>query len=93
MRGVLAGFATTSVEGYCGCCAALAGADLRDGLSRIDRPVLAISGDDDPVCRPDDLQPIADGVRDGRHLSLPGRHIVNIESAADFNAALARFLA
>lgn len=90
---MLAGFATTSVEGYCGCCAALGGADLRCGLPRIDRPVLAITGDDDPVCTPDDLQAIADGVRDGRHLSLPGRHIVNIESAADFNAALARFLA
>ncbi len=29
---------------------------------------------------------------DGRHVSLPGRHIVNIESENAFNAALADFL-
>lgn len=41
---------------------------------------------------PADLQAIADGVADGRHLSLPGRHIVNIESADAFSAAVAAFL-
>lgn len=89
---ILDSFAATSAEGYIGCCAALAGADLRDALGRIANPVLAISGDDDPVCTPDDLQFIADGVQKGRHLSLPGRHIVNVESAAPFNAAVADFL-
>ena len=81
-----------SVEGYRGCCAALAGADLRADLGAITVPLLAISGDDDPVCAPSDLQAIADGVADGRHLSLPGRHIVNVESADAFNAALVDFL-
>lgn len=90
---ILARFAAVSAEGYAGCCAALAGADLRAQINRIGVPVLAISGDDDPVCTPDDLQAIADGVADGRHLSLPGRHIVNIESAEAFSAALADFLA
>ena len=89
---VLDGFTATSVEGYCGCCDALAGADLRAALGRITVPVLAISGDDDPVCTPDDLQGIADAVPDGRHVSLPGRHIVNVESPGGFNAALAEFL-
>lgn len=90
---ILARFAAVSAEGYAGCCAALAGADLDADIGRITVPVLAISGDDDPVCTPDDLQAIADGVADGRHLSLPGRHIVNIESAEAFSAALADFLA
>ena len=90
---ILARFAAVSAEGYAGCCAALAGADLRAQINRIGVPVLAISGDDDPVCTPDDLQAIADGVADGQHVSLPGRHIVNIESAEAFSAALADFLA
>ncbi|MDF3608211.1 3-oxoadipate enol-lactonase [Paracoccus sp. DMF-8] len=89
---VLTSFAATATDGYIGCCAALAGADLRDQLHRIANPLLAISGDDDPVCPPDDLQAIADGVQDGRHISLPGRHIVNLESAPEFNAALGDFL-
>lgn len=89
---VLEAFAATSVQGYAGCCAALAQADLCDSLGRIANPVLAISGADDPVCPPEDLQAIASGVPDGKHLSLPGRHIVNIESAAPFSAALRAFL-
>lgn len=89
---VLQTFAATSIEGYTGCCAALAGADLRDGIGRITNPLLALSGDDDPVCPPSDLRHIAACVGDGRHVSLPGRHIVNIESAPAFNAALLEFL-
>ncbi|MFG1300906.1 3-oxoadipate enol-lactonase [Xanthobacter sp. V3C-3] len=90
---ILATFAQVDPEGYAGCCAALAGADLRAEIGRIDNPVLAISGDDDPVCPPADLQFIADHVARGRHVSLPGRHIVNIESAQAFNAELLDFLA
>lgn len=90
--GVLQAFAATSIEGYAGCCAALAGADLRDGIGRIANPLLAISGDDDPVCAPSDLRHIAGRVGQGRHVCLPGRHIVNIESAPAFNAALLDFL-
>ena len=92
VKDILARFAATSAEGYAGCCAALADADLRADLGAITVPLLAISGDDDPVCAPSDLQAIADGVADGRHLSLPGRHIVNVESADAFSAALAGFL-
>ena len=89
---VLNNFATTSVEGYTGCCAALAGADLREEIKRIANPLLAISGDGDSVCPPSDLEYIAAGVQRGRHLSLPGRHIVNIEASQAFNAALLGFL-
>ena len=93
VREVLGQLTATSAEGYIGCCHALGGADLRAQLGRIRQPVLAISGSDDPVTTPSDLQVIADGVEQGRHVSLPGRHIVNIESAPEFNARLAAFLA
>ncbi|WP_244564830.1 alpha/beta fold hydrolase [Rhizobium sullae] len=53
--------------------------------------MIAVSGDDDPVCPPADLENITTRVQQGRHLSLPGRHIVNIESAHAFNAALLEF--
>lgn len=89
---VLASFAATSVDGYIGCCAALARADLRDDLRQIAHPLLAISGDDDPVCPPADLDAIATAVRHGRHQSLPGRHIVNQESAEKFNLLSKDFL-
>lgn len=88
----LRAFAATSTDGYAGCCAALGEADLRDQLDRIAAPVLAISGDDDPVCPPADLAAIARAVPDGHHLALPGRHIVNVESAARFNLAVKDFL-
>lgn len=89
---ILHGFAATSTDGYAGCCAALAEADLLSQLDRITAPVLAISGNDDPVCPPADLEAIARAVPDGRHQVLPGRHIVNIESAARFNMVVKDFL-
>lgn len=89
---ILENFAATSVDGYAGCCAALATADLHDQLAKIATPLLAISGKDDPVCPPADLAAIARAVQNGRHTSLPGRHIVNLESAAAFNAVLREFL-
>lgn len=90
---VLDTFVAVDPEGYNGCCAALADADLRNAIQHIRQPLLAISGNDDPVCPPADLQHIADSVADGRHVSLRGRHIVNIESDAAFNATLRQFLA
>lgn len=88
---VLDSFAATSLEGYIGCCAALAGGDLRENIRQIVNPLLAISGEGDPVCPPSDLEDIAVNVRSARHVSLPGRHIVNIESAHAFNDALLEF--
>ena len=89
---ILDRFAATSAEGYAGCCAALAQADFRDRLTEISNPVLAIAGDDDAVCPQADLATIADMVQAGTLCVLPGRHIVNVESADAFNAALVAFL-
>jgi 3-oxoadipate enol-lactonase len=89
---ILDTFVKVDPEGYNGCCAALVDTDLREQIQTITRPVLAISGDDDAVAPPSDLKYIADHVQTGRHVSLPGRHIVNLESAPAFNAALLGFL-
>lgn len=85
-------FLATTPEGYAGCCNAVAQADFRDALTKITAPLLAIAGDDDPVCPPADLQHIADSVADGRFAQVPGRHICNVESPAAFTTALRDFL-
>ncbi|UJW77023.1 3-oxoadipate enol-lactonase [Rhizobium sp. SL42] len=90
--GILDRFAATSPEGYVGCCSALADADLRGELDRIYHSLLTVSGEDDAVCPPSDLKAIAANVQRGRHVALAGRHIVNIESSAAFNAVLSDFL-
>lgn len=92
IRAILDDFIATSADGYCGCCAALATADYRDDLGRIGVPVLTISGAEDPVCPPADLQFIADSVVNGRHISVPGRHLCNLESPAVFTTVVAGFL-
>lgn len=92
VKAMLEIFTGVSIDAYCGCCAALACADLRGSLGGVRMPVLAISGNDDPVCPPSDLQSIAASVPIGRHVSLPGRHIVNVESTDEFSRELREFL-
>lgn len=86
----LAPFTAVDPAAYVGCCAALATTDLAPDLARITAPTLAISGNDDPVCSPASLQHLANAT-DGRHVSLPGRHLVNLESAAAFTEHVLAF--
>jgi 3-oxoadipate enol-lactonase len=86
-------FVSTSVEGYIGCCSALASADFSSHLPRITNAVLAIAGGDDSVCPPVQLAEIAHNVQHGELCILPGRHMVNMESATEFNLSLSRFFA
>ena len=93
VRKLMTTFEQTTLDGYLGCCAALRDADLRSDLHRIHHPVLAIAGQDDAVCVESDLELIAKSVLRGRHRTLPGRHIVNLQAAGQFNALLTEFLA
>lgn len=92
VNAILNSFIHTSADGYSGCCAALTSADFQGRLNEIANPLLAISGDDDPVCPPAALENLAASVPNGRHVSMPGRHIVNIESVSQFSEALKDFL-
>ncbi len=60
----------TSDEGYVAVCRALAAYDVRDRLAQIAAPVVAVAGAHDPVCPPDLLREIADGVQQGRLVVL-----------------------
>lgn len=92
VKAIMDVFLATAPEAYIGCCNAVAQADFRDALPGLGVPLLAIAGNDDPVCPPADLQHIAQTVADGRCAQVPGRHLCNVESAAAFTAVLGDFL-
>jgi 3-oxoadipate enol-lactonase / 4-carboxymuconolactone decarboxylase len=60
----------TSDDGYVAVCGALAAYDVRHRLGEIAAPVVAVAGAHDPVCPPDLLREIADGVQQGRLVVL-----------------------
>lgn len=67
-------------EGYVRVCAALAAFDVRDRLAEITAPVLAVAGSHDVATPPESLREIADGVRDGRCVTLEGvAHLAPVE--------------
>ena len=87
------GIANTPVNGFAGCCAAIAEVDYLDRLKEIKAPALVIVGDQDHGTPPEMAQLI--------HENLPGSellvikdaaHIANIEQEAVFNQALLGFL-
>jgi len=57
-------------EGYAAVCHALASFDVRDRLGEIAAPVVAVAGRHDPVCPPEVLRGIAEGVQHGRLVVL-----------------------
>jgi len=57
-------------EGYAAVCHALASFDVRDRLGEIAAPVVAVAGRHDPVCPPEVLREIAEGVQHGRLVVL-----------------------
>ena len=89
---IAAAFVSTSPDGYIACCQAVADTDFRGALEALEVPLLAIAGDDDPICPPTDLRDIAYAVPDGQYAQVPGRHICNLESPAAFNDVLLGFL-
>ncbi|MBG3852060.1 3-oxoadipate enol-lactonase [Xanthomonas sp. WHRI 8391] len=89
---IVAAFVATSPDGYIACCQAVANADFRGALDTLALPLLAVAGEDDPVCPPNDLREIASAAPHGHYAQVPGRHICNLESPAAFNATVLRFL-
>ena len=80
----------TADEGYAQVCAALRDFDVRDCLSDIAAPVLAIAGADDQVAPPDLVAGLANDVGDGALVELPGvAHLAPAEAPS----AVARLIA
>jgi 3-oxoadipate enol-lactonase len=77
----------TPPEGYARCCEAIRDADLRADLAKIEAPTLVVVGSDDPAVSARDTELLA-GIRDAHVVQLQGRHLVPVERAAEFNAAV-----
>ncbi|HHW4678161.1 MAG TPA: hypothetical protein ACQGQH_01505 [Xylella sp.] len=89
---ITAVFVGTALEAYVGCCHAVAEADFRNLLGTVETPLLAIAGEDDPICPAQALQEIADAVTHSDCVVIPGRHLCNVKSPELFNDALLSFL-
>jgi len=84
---------STPVEGYLGCSAAMRDGDLRESLTAVRCPVLAIAGASDRSTPPELLQFVHDRLPGSRLVMLQAAHISNVEQETAFNAALSTFLA
>jgi 3-oxoadipate enol-lactonase len=79
-------------EGYIGCCSALRDTDLRDRIGGIRVPSLIIAGSKDNATPPALGQELRDHIPEAQYVELPAAHLSNIEAAAEFNAAISKFL-
>lgn len=71
---------STSAEGYAGCCEAIAELDLREELSTITAPTLAIAGEEDPATPPAKLEEIVARIPGATLLTVPqSAHLANAE--------------
>jgi 3-oxoadipate enol-lactonase/4-carboxymuconolactone decarboxylase len=83
----------TPVEGYAACCEAIAGHNVRAGLSQITAPTLVIAGAEDRAIPPSQGEAIAAGVRGSKLQILdPAAHIASVERADSVNGLIAQHL-
>jgi 3-oxoadipate enol-lactonase len=83
----------TPAEGYQGCCAALAGADLWEQTATLMMPTLAIAGDADRACPPDQVEAMAamtEGVQ--VHTLHDVGHLPPVEAPRAYASVLTPFL-
>ena len=86
------GIRSTPVEGYAGCCAAIAKMDALDRLKEVDCPTLVIVGEQDQGTTPAAAKLIQENIRGAELVIIPSAaHLSNVEQAEAFNAALTSF--
>lgn len=84
----------TPVEGYVGCCEAIAGFDVRARLATIALPAIIIAGEEDSGTTVEDAEDIRSGIRGARLEVIPGaRHLLNWCRAEEFSRLLTTWLA
>lgn len=85
--------ATTSVDGFAGCCAALGVIDTQQGLRGLYQPALILVGDQDQATPPAMAHEIQrHWPKAGLQVLHDAAHLSNIEQAQQFNKALMEFL-
>ncbi len=81
--------AATPPEGYAGCCEAIAELDLRQELSSITAPTLALAGAADPATPPAKLEELAAAIPDAQLLVVErAAHLANVERPGIVTPAL-----
>lgn len=79
-------------DGYLGCCAALRDADLREQISALRAPTLAIASSADTATPPEGLEFIRARVTGAQLVTLDSAHLSNVERSEEFTEAVLEFL-
>jgi 3-oxoadipate enol-lactonase len=83
----------TPVEGFAGCCDAIAKVDFLDRLKEIDCPTLVMVGDQDHGTPPEMARQIQAHIRGSELVIIPSAaHLSNVEQPEAFNEAVTSFL-
>lgn len=82
----------TDPNGYAGVCAAIRDADLRESAATIAVPTLVIGGTRDLATPIDQARWLHEQIAGSRFVELEAAHLGNLDSGAEFTAALDRFL-
>jgi 3-oxoadipate enol-lactonase len=89
---VRAMFRSTPVNGFIGCAAALADHDYASAVATVKHPVLFLVGEKDAPAPA--MRKLNEKLPGSRYVELPGAgHISNMDRPAEFNRAVAEFLA
>jgi 3-oxoadipate enol-lactonase len=87
------GILATSVDGFCGCCAAIAKVDTLDRLHEIDCPTVVMVGDQDHGTPPEMARQIHANLPNSEFVLIKdAAHISNIEQPEFFNKTMVEFL-
>jgi 3-oxoadipate enol-lactonase len=83
----------TPVNGYTGCCEAIAEADLSDTTAGLSLPVLGIAGSEDLASPPEQVRATISLIAGSRFVEIPGAgHLPCVEQADVFTAHVTSFL-
>jgi len=84
--------ASTSPDGYIGCCGVLRDTDLLSELAAIEIPCLVITGNEDQATPPADGRTLHSRLRNSTYLELNASHLSAWEQSADFAGAILDFV-
>lgn len=82
----------TPLEGYIGCCSAIAGADFTESTSGLTMPVMAMAGSEDGSTTPDMVKATADLCKGAFHVIPNTGHLPCVEAPEQAGAVISDFL-
>jgi 3-oxoadipate enol-lactonase len=93
IKSISDGILSTSVDGFCGCCAAIAQINTLDRLKEIQCPAIVMVGEHDHGTPPAMAKQIHDNLPNSEFVLIESAaHIANIEQPEAFNQAIQKFL-